>query len=142
MVAAAIAKLPHGGDRGNQHTGGKSAIAPLPTQRQAAEMLNIGVDTFIEVGNALAEIRDSRIYRNSFGTFEDYCKERWGFTRMQASRVIAAAEVVGNVTDRLQDPPSNIEQTRPLTKLPAEQQPEAWAKAQELPLARAREDQA
>ena len=45
MVGAKLAQLQHGGNRGNQYTGGKSAIAPLPTQKQAAEMLNIGVDS-------------------------------------------------------------------------------------------------
>ena len=45
MVGARLANLQHGGDRGNQYTGGKSALAPLPTQREAAAMLNVGVDS-------------------------------------------------------------------------------------------------
>lgn len=91
-----------------------------------------GLRTFVDVGNALLEIRDGRLYRQTFGTFEDYCRERWGFTRMHASRLIGAAEVVANVTDRLQiAPPSNIEQTRPLTALEPDQQRAAWQRAVE-----------
>lgn len=89
-----------------------------------------GLQTFVDVGTALLEIRDSRLYRQTFGTFEEYCRDRWGFTRMHASRLIAAAEVVGNVTDRLQiQAPANIEQTRPLAGLPVDLQREAWQRA-------------
>ena len=91
-----------------------------------------GLDTFVEVGTALLKIRDGDLYKRDYSTFEDYCRERWGFTRMHASRMIAAAEVVENVTDRLQiHPPANIEQTRPLASLEPEQQREAWTKAVE-----------
>ena len=31
-----------------------------------------GLETFIEVGQALMTIRDKRLYRIEFGTFEDY----------------------------------------------------------------------
>jgi hypothetical protein len=56
-----------------------------------------GQQTFVEVGMALLEIRDSRLYRASHGTFEDYCRERWGWTHRHANRVIEASEVAGLV---------------------------------------------
>lgn len=52
-----------------------------------------GMDTFIEVGIALAEIRDARLYREQFVTFEAYCRERWGFSRSRGYRLIRAAEL-------------------------------------------------
>jgi|GEM_PF-5427097 len=36
MVGAKIAGLPRGGDRGNQHTGGKGSIEPLISTRAKA----------------------------------------------------------------------------------------------------------
>lgn len=89
-----------------------------------------GLSNFIEVGEALAEIRDARLYRVEHGTFEDYCRKKWGFTRMQASRLIGAAEVCNQlVTDQ---PPKTESQARPLTKLETpEQQREAWTAAVE-----------
>ena len=39
------------------------------------------------------EIRDSRLYRADFNTFEDYCRERWDFTRQRAHQLTEAAEV-------------------------------------------------
>jgi hypothetical protein len=48
---------------------------------------------FVEVGNALATVRDDKLYRASYDTFEAYCKERWGLARNSAYRYIDAAEV-------------------------------------------------
>lgn len=52
-----------------------------------------GLQTFIRVGEALAEIRDRRLYRVEHCTFEDYCRARWGWSRQHAYRQIQAAEV-------------------------------------------------
>jgi hypothetical protein len=89
-----------------------------------------GLTTFVEVGQSLMAIRDGRLYRDDYGTFEDYCRERWGFSRMRASQLISAAEVVGNVNRGLQIP-TNERQTRPLSQLPPAQQAEAWQQAVE-----------
>jgi hypothetical protein len=40
-----------------------------------------GLDTFAEVREALAEIRDAELYRETHGRFEDYLRERWGINR-------------------------------------------------------------
>ena len=45
--------------------------------------------------------------------------------------MIAAAEVVGNLTTIVVKPKTET-QARPLAKLPAEQQPAAWERAQEI----------
>ena len=42
MVAGKLATLPRGGDRGNQHTGGKGSIDTLPTIDDAASLLSVG----------------------------------------------------------------------------------------------------
>lgn len=93
-------------------------------------VIEAGMQTFVHVGNALLEIRDSRLYRTSHGTFEDYCREKWRFTRMRASQLIAAAEVVGNVNHGLQLPATE-RQARPLATLPPDAQREVWATAVE-----------
>ncbi len=54
-----------------------------------------GLNTFVDVGNALAEIRDGKLYRDTHGTFEDYCQERWGISLPRAYQFIEAAETVG-----------------------------------------------
>ena len=84
-------------------------------------------------GNALLEIRDSRLYRTSHGTFEDYCRDRWQFTHGRARQLIAAAETIAvlqsdTIVSLL---PATESQARPLTTLPPEAQREVWAAAVE-----------
>ncbi len=59
------------------------------------QVIEKGLATFIEVGQALQHIRDGKLYRESYTTFEEYAKERWGLSRAHAYRQIEAAEVIG-----------------------------------------------
>ncbi len=90
-----------------------------------------GLKTFVEVGNALMEIRDSKMYRETHGTFEDYCKERWNISRPRAYQLISSAKTVYNLSPIGDILPTNIEQTRPLTKLEPEEQRQVWQEAVE-----------
>lgn len=49
---------------------------------------------FVEVGNALLEIRDRRLYRKAYGSFNEYCEAKWGWGERRASQLIQAAIVV------------------------------------------------
>lgn len=98
-------------------------------ESQLAELeavIERGLQTFVEVGNALMEIRDGRLYRAEYGTFEDYCQDRWGIERRHAYRLIDAAQVVNNVSHGTQILPTSERQARPLTSLTDEQQQVAW----------------
>lgn len=93
---------------------------------QLEAIVERGVETFVEVGNALLEIRNLRLYRREFSTFEDYCRQRWQLSRRHAYELISAAEVVSNLCAMAHTLPSNERQVRPLAKLEPEQQREAW----------------
>lgn len=74
----------------------RNELPAIERQTRLAECETIierGLQTFIEVGQALAEIRDERHYLDEFDTFESYCKTRWNFTPSRASRLITASEV-------------------------------------------------
>lgn len=90
-----------------------------------------GLKTFVDVGNALLAIRDKRLYRQSFGTFEDYCQDRWSMERNYANKLIAAAVVVENLGTIVPVLPATESQARPLTRLEPELQPVAWQRAVE-----------
>jgi hypothetical protein len=83
---------------------------------------------FYEVGKALEAIRDRRLYRGEFSSFESYCADRWDLARSTAYQMIRAAAVVDNVRDCTQEHtvPDNEAQARPLTKLSPDQQREVW----------------
>lgn len=57
-----------------------------------------GLQTFYEVGSALAEIRDLRLYRAIYPTFEGYCRERWSMSKTHANRLIESNATIENLT--------------------------------------------
>ena len=50
-----------------------------------------------EAGTALREIRDKRLYRSTHSSFEQYCYERFGYTRRRPYQLIEAAIVFENL---------------------------------------------
>jgi hypothetical protein len=52
-----------------------------------------GKKAFVEVGLALAEIRDLRLYKREYSNFSEYCQKKWGWTKQHAYRLIDAAPV-------------------------------------------------
>lgn len=97
--------------------------------QEAEAIIDRGRGAFVEVGNALLEIRDRRLYRaTEHRTFDDYCKKRWGFSRVHAHRLIESAAVTKNLLP-IGNTPATESQARPLTKLEPFQQPEAWRAA-------------
>ena len=87
-----------------------------------------GVQTFYEVGTALLTIRDQRLYRADYGTFEDYCQERWGWSRSYVHRQIEAAQVIDNLLP-IGNIPRNEAQARELARVAPEQQRKVWTAA-------------
>lgn len=95
-----------------------------------------GKQTFVEVGLALMEVRDRRLYKDAgFATFEKYCVGRWKFNRSYSHSLIDAAKTVqvlqlDNKTSAMADAPSNERQARELAPL-ARKDPdvarEVWA---------------
>jgi len=85
-----------------------------------------GLQTFIEVGQALMTIKEKRLYRIGFKTFEDYCVERWSINKAYANRLIQATESITNLTPMGVILPKSERQVRPLTSLEPEIQKEVW----------------
>ena len=85
-----------------------------------------GLQTFIEVGQALMTIKEKRLYRIGFKTFEDYCVERWSISRIRAFQLIEAANVISGLLTMVDIMPQSERQVRPLTSLEPEIQKEVW----------------
>lgn len=88
---------------------------------------------FYEAGLALREIRDRRLYRDVYQTFEEYCRERFNLSRRRPYQLIQAADVMDNLmvmcTDGTHPLPSSERQIRPLSPLSPNEQREVWGKA-------------
>jgi hypothetical protein len=95
-------------------------------------IIQTGLRTFTEVGNALAEIRDSRLYRETHPNFAAYCRERWKISPQHAHRLAKASEVAENLEmEPIGSKPETEAQVRPLTRLPPEERAPAWQEAVE-----------
>ena len=108
---------------------------------------------FYEAGLALQTLRDQKLYRSTHKTFAEYCQDRFGFTRRKSDYLIAAVEIVDNLSEnhgsqisqdaldtssdlsaQKREPlvlilPINERQCRPLKSLKPSQQRQAWSRA-------------
>lgn len=105
-------------------------VDTLPRLSECETIIERGLSTFVEVGNALLEIRDSRLYRESHATFEDYCKGRWGMARANAYRLIEAAKAVADLSP-IGDIPKTESQARELAAIEPPLRASVWERALE-----------
>ena len=108
----------------------EAEIAELAGHEQ---IIGAGLQTFVEVGEALARVRDGKLYRGAHATFADYCADRWGISDRQGCRLIAAHAVAeltgptGPASERV------ARELAPLVSTP-KLLTEVWRKAQYEPL--------
>lgn len=119
--------------------------APL-SQAEATELdaceqvIESGVQVFIEVGQALLTIREKRLYRTTHKTFEAYCRERWRFGRDRATQLMRSAEVAEmtrTTCSRFAPTEAQARQLAPLRDDP-EKVREVWQKANDVAQAEGR----
>ena len=86
---------------------------------QAERKIAAGLRSFLEVGSALKEIRDRRLFRQHFKSFEEYCAKRWDFSRQRGYELLGASDVVADLSAvaDIRVLPTNEAQARPLTLL-------------------------
>jgi hypothetical protein len=93
------------------------------------------LESFLTTGRALCEIRNRRLYRQEFATFEDYCVRRWGFGGAHGLDLVRSTEVAehllaGPAAPESGDAPLPINLSadvlRPLQRLDAPLQSAVW----------------
>lgn len=106
------------------------------------KVVEAGVEAFRAVGDALVEILERRLYRGSHGSFDAYCRERWGFAGRRAYRLIKAAAVTAELEKTVWPSgphslpslpilPQNERQARAIADVPAEHRAEVWRRGVE-----------
>jgi|GEM_PF-3578432 len=93
---------------------------------ECEQIITNGLNTFMEVGQALMEIRNRRLYRQDFKTFEAYAHQRWGIKRQRAYELMGASEVTRNLSEISDILPSKESHAASLLKLCPEDQQELW----------------
>lgn len=89
------------------------------------KVISKGKNTFVAVGLGLERIRQSRIYRHWYDTFEDYCQKKWGWTSRRGRQLINSALVAEEVTKQMGTTvPISECAVRELSKVPKEDRAE------------------
>lgn len=128
----------------------------IETQENLVRYENViqeGLQSFVEVGKALLAIRDEKLYKENYNNFNDYCRDRWNLGKSRVYQLINASNVMANLaleqdatyrenqtnsTDseetaqRYDVFPQTESQVRPLVRLQPDEQREAWNKAIEI----------
>lgn len=111
-------------------------LLTIPQSKRLHELEKIikrGKQTFVQVGLALVEIRDGRLYKSDFNSFEDYCREKWGWSKPYCTQLITAARVVNQLPQQSAVAIATESQARELSKV----EPEKRASVIELAGAKA-----
>lgn len=95
------------------------------------QVVEEGIETVFAVGKALAEIRDSKLYRQTHNTFSAYLNSRWQISESRGYQLMAASKVSTIVEAAGLPAPTNEGQARELSGLDDPQVREAWQKATE-----------
>jgi hypothetical protein len=89
-----------------------------------------GLSTFLQVGRALLEIHDGRLYAAEHRTFEEYCSKRWKLSVQRGYQLIDAAKVIDSFSTTVEiEPPQSERAARELAETLRHEGPEAAAEA-------------
>ena len=77
------------------------------------KIIENGMRSFIDVGQALGDIRNRKLWRHGYDSFKGYLGERWGFGPSYASRLISGSEVATRLPEVV-----NEGQARELSRVP------------------------
>jgi hypothetical protein len=103
-------------------TGQRGSLASSVDHERFADLelvIERGLGTFVDVGRALFEIQERRLYRTAgHRTFADYVAKRWDLSKTHAYRQIEASKIVDILSPIGDIPlPTNEAQARELAPL-------------------------
>jgi len=88
------------------------------------KIVNDGKTVFMQVGFALKELRDQKLFVETHQNFAVYAEERFGLKKSRAYQLIEAVEVLSEVSTTVENNklPTNERQFREVAKAPADKQ--------------------
>lgn len=68
-------------------------LTPLESSQleKLEAIITKGKESFVDVGRAIMEIREGRLYRRDYSTFEGYCQGKWGWGVKRAQQLVRAS---------------------------------------------------
>lgn len=77
-------------------------LAPSTRLAELEEIIERGMSTFFEVGSALKEIIDGKLWEPNYNDFEDFCYRRFGFHKRTGYSLVTASNVFRDVSEKVQ----------------------------------------
>lgn len=90
-------------------------------------VVRMGVSGLVESGRALTVIRDKRLYREKFSTFEKFCEDEFRMSKSYAYRLISGFKNIEALSNEVK--PSNESVVRELKKVPTMSKQGVWNRA-------------
>ena len=100
--------------------------------QQQEQIIERGLKGYVEAGIALETIKSKKLYKDQYGTYEEYCRQRWDFSPQYANKLISAKKTVTIIAESetmVSVLPKSERQVRALGK--ADDPTATWLKAQE-----------
>jgi phosphopantetheinyl transferase (holo-ACP synthase) len=86
--------------------------------KKCEEIIQRGLHTFWEVGNALLEVRDKQLWAIEYDTFNAYLAGRWKLKPAYAGQLMIAAGIRTELTAAAKEMPATQENGKPAFELP------------------------
>jgi hypothetical protein len=135
VISATSTSGIHEGLAGASRTNNGDVLVKLDTT-QSAQLASLenrieqGLASFIEVGEALSAIRESKLYRATHGTFEEYCREKWSMSRFYVNLTIRASDTVKTLPAKMVTMVTSERQARELSRVEPARRVEVIERAQ------------
>jgi hypothetical protein len=104
--------------------------------KRCERIIKIGAAHFLKVGAALKEIRDRKLYREHYSSFEHYCMARFNIKRAHGYRLIEQSAAILALQDSAPvgdiPLPTNERQARELSQAPPEMRLAVMRLAEEM----------
>lgn len=85
-----------------------------------------GLTAFQEVGDALLKIKEAKLYRQTYTTWESYLQSRWGMSDSQSMRLISASQICREIAASGVTPPQIESHARELRIVPEGERAKVW----------------
>jgi len=113
-------------------------IAELADLNRLEKIIDENKPAWVRIGNALSIIRDRRLYRRAYSSFEDYLQNKWGWTRQWAHQQIEAASVAESLPKKVSSMLDSVRSATELSKVEPERRVEVLKEASSSGVATAR----
>ena len=97
-----------------RHSGGKLSPEEAERLEICEATIDSGLKTFWEVGVALAEVRDKRLWYGAYASFTEYLDKKWHLRRSYAGSLMLAADIRMELAERVAERREKLRAARPV----------------------------